>query len=120
MPRRRLPIPNAGFAPLPSGAGRSYCAESSGERPRLLTAGVGHRGPDSARSLSSMSNTKSAKNDQPAEHPRPRSHPDRDKWIAEAAYYRAEKRGFATGYALEDWLAAEALVDFELARTAPK
>jgi Protein of unknown function (DUF2934) len=40
---------------------------------------------------------------------------DREKRIAEAAYYRAEKRGFAPGYALEDWLAAEALVDFELA-----
>jgi hypothetical protein len=38
----------------------------------------------------------------------------REKRIAEAAYYRAEKRGFAPGYALEDWLAAEALVDFEL------
>jgi hypothetical protein len=40
---------------------------------------------------------------------------DRERRIAEAAYYRAEKRGFASGYALEDWLAAEALVDFELA-----
>jgi Protein of unknown function (DUF2934) len=40
---------------------------------------------------------------------------DREKRIAEAAYYRAEKRGFAPGYALEDWLAAEALVEFELA-----
>ncbi|MFN3920245.1 MAG: sterol desaturase family protein [Methylohalobius sp.] len=27
--------------------------------------------------------------------------------IAEAAYYRAEKRGFAPGFELEDWLAAE-------------
>ncbi len=31
--------------------------------------------------------------------------------IAEAAYYRAEARGFATGYELEDWLEAEAEVD---------
>lgn len=28
--------------------------------------------------------------------------------IAEAAYYRAEKRGFEPGYDLDDWLAAEA------------
>jgi hypothetical protein len=41
---------------------------------------------------------------------------DRERWIAEAAYYRAEKRGFAVGYALEDWVVAEALIDFELAR----
>lgn len=27
--------------------------------------------------------------------------------IAEAAYYRAEKRGFVAGYSLEDWLVAE-------------
>jgi hypothetical protein len=28
--------------------------------------------------------------------------------IAEAAYYRAEKRGFTEGYSLDDWLVAEA------------
>jgi hypothetical protein len=31
--------------------------------------------------------------------------------IAEAAYLRAEKRGFAPGHEDEDWLAAEAEVD---------
>jgi hypothetical protein len=30
--------------------------------------------------------------------------------IAEAAYYRAEKRGFAPGYDMDDWLDAEAEV----------
>jgi hypothetical protein len=28
--------------------------------------------------------------------------------IAEAAYYRAQRRGFEPGYEIEDWLAAEA------------
>lgn len=28
-------------------------------------------------------------------------------WIAEAAYFRAEKRGFAPGNELDDWLEAE-------------
>jgi hypothetical protein len=41
---------------------------------------------------------------------------ERDRWVAEAAYYRAEKRGFMPGYALEDWLAAEVLIAFEIAR----
>jgi hypothetical protein len=41
---------------------------------------------------------------------------ERDRWVAEAAYYRAEKRGFMPGFALEDWLAAEVLIAFELAR----
>ncbi len=31
--------------------------------------------------------------------------------IAESAYLRAERRGFAPGYEVEDWLAAEAEVD---------
>lgn len=30
------------------------------------------------------------------------------RWIAEAAYYRAEKRGFMPGMETEDWIAAEA------------
>jgi len=30
------------------------------------------------------------------------------RWIAEAAYYRAERRGFEPGYEIDDWLAAEA------------
>ncbi len=32
----------------------------------------------------------------------------RQRMTAEAAYYRAQKRGFARGCELEDWLAAEA------------
>lgn len=36
---------------------------------------------------------------------------DRLRMIAEAAYYRAELRGFAPGRELEDWLAAEIEVE---------
>ncbi len=39
--------------------------------------------------------------------------------IAEAAYLRAERRGFATGNEEEDWLAAEAEVDALLRAGAP-
>jgi hypothetical protein len=35
--------------------------------------------------------------------------------IAKAAYFRAERRGFRPGHELEDWLAAEAEVDQQLA-----
>jgi hypothetical protein len=34
--------------------------------------------------------------------------------IAQAAYYRAERRGFEPGYEAEDWLAAESEVDAAL------
>ena len=33
-----------------------------------------------------------------------------DALIAEAAYFLAQQRGFEPGYALEDWLAAEARI----------
>ena len=36
---------------------------------------------------------------------------DRRAMIAEAAYLRAERRGFASGHETEDWLAAEVEVD---------
>ncbi|WP_294994647.1 DUF2934 domain-containing protein [Sulfuritalea sp.] len=37
-----------------------------------------------------------------------------DQMIAEAAYYRAEQRGFAAGQKMADWLLAEADVEREL------
>jgi len=36
---------------------------------------------------------------------------ERYRMIAEAAYFRAEARGFQGGDPLEDWLAAEAEID---------
>jgi len=38
--------------------------------------------------------------------------------IAEAAYFRAERRNFAPGHETEDWLAAEAEVDAKLLKSA--
>lgn len=38
--------------------------------------------------------------------------------ISEAAYYRAQARGFAPGYELEDWIAAEKEVKQRVGRTA--
>ena len=43
--------------------------------------------------------------------------PEKRNWmIAEAAYYIAERRGFAEGSPLQDWLAAEAQVDAILSK----
>jgi hypothetical protein len=36
---------------------------------------------------------------------------ERERWIAIAAYHRAEQRGFTPGYELQDWLEAESEVD---------
>jgi hypothetical protein len=45
----------------------------------------------------------------------PRLFEDRRALIARAAYLKAERRGFAPGHELEDWLAAENEVDQRLA-----
>jgi hypothetical protein len=37
--------------------------------------------------------------------------------VAAEAYFRAERRGFAAGNELEDWVAAERAVDSRLAQT---
>ena len=39
----------------------------------------------------------------------------REARIAEAAYWRAERRGFTAGQELDDWLAAEREVDEDIA-----
>lgn len=39
---------------------------------------------------------------------------DRAELVRMAAYFRAERRGFAPGYEIEDWLAAEAEVAAKL------
>jgi len=35
---------------------------------------------------------------------------ERERLVAQAAYFRAEKRGFAPGCELQDWIEAEAEV----------
>jgi hypothetical protein len=45
---------------------------------------------------------------------------ERRDMIARAAYFRAEKRQFAPGHEVEDWVAAEADVDRELAVRGPR
>jgi hypothetical protein len=40
--------------------------------------------------------------------------PTRHELIAQAAYFRAQHRGFEPGHECEDWLAAEAEVDVAL------
>ena len=47
--------------------------------------------------------------------PVPKRTEDRRSMIEKAAYYRAERRNFAPGHEVQDWLAAEKEVDQLLA-----
>jgi len=51
-------------------------------------------------------------------NPAPRS-AELERLIAEAAYYRAERRGFAPGQEVDDWLAAEKEVMERVAAPGP-
>ncbi|NLT33646.1 MAG: DUF2934 domain-containing protein [Acidobacteria bacterium] len=53
--------------------------------------------------------------------PPPAGITDKERYllISEAAYYRAEQRGFAPGHELQDWLDAETEVERMLAETYP-
>ena len=53
-------------------------------------------------------------------HEKARAGEDRYRLIAEAAYFRAESRGFVPGSELQDWLAAEIEVDELLAESHPR
>jgi len=53
-------------------------------------------------------------------HDKARTGEDRYRLIAEAAYFRAERRGFVPGSELQDWLAAEIEVDELLAESHPR
>ncbi|MCA1973690.1 MAG: DUF2934 domain-containing protein [Caenispirillum sp.] len=44
---------------------------------------------------------------------------ERQRLIAEAAYFKAERRGFAAGGELADWIEAEAEIDALLGGAAP-
>jgi hypothetical protein len=44
----------------------------------------------------------------------------RREMIAQAAYFRAKRRGFAPGHELEDWLIAKSEVDAELTIGVPQ
>ena len=57
-----------------------------------------------------------AKSGQPARGKSKASAPGTERYwlIAQAAYFRAEKRGFAPGRELQDWLEAEAEIEQRL------
>jgi hypothetical protein len=59
------------------------------------------------------------KNEQPLEKTNPGSAlkpENRHRMVAEAAYYKAEKRGFRAGNPEKDWVEAEAEVESSLAK----
>jgi hypothetical protein len=44
---------------------------------------------------------------------------EKHQLVAEAAYFRAERRNFSPGCELEDWLGAEAEIEMRLSKICP-
>jgi hypothetical protein len=70
--------------------------------------------PSAARTPRKSSSTKPTRKTAPALSAGLIDPEHRRALIAEAAYFRAERRGFEPGHEAEDWLAAEAEVDTAL------
>jgi hypothetical protein len=71
--------------------------------------------PKSVLPSTSVARAPAAKPQAKQRAPEPQSAPvlnveERDRLIAQAAYFRAEKRGFVPGCELQDWVEAEAEV----------
>ena len=79
------------------------------------TTGNPHAGPDVGEPQLHVPSFLMANPPAMASPPDPVHQKARQELIAEAAYLRAASRGFAPGHDLDDWLAAEKMVDACLA-----
>lgn len=81
--------------------------QETNSRKQLHPKGVGQRIGEMAKSIRQAGSSFKTGRSSPA-------HIDTSElynWIAVAAYYRAEKRGFAPGGELQDWIEAEAEIE---------
>jgi hypothetical protein len=76
--------PRAAAAPKPAARKKAATRKTPARKPAGVQAGAALAAPSTA---------------------------EREEMVRTAAYFRAERRGFAPGYEWEDWLAAEAEVD---------
>ncbi len=75
-------------------------------RKQLHPKGVGQRIGEMAKSIRQASSSKTSRSGAAKIDPS-----ELYNWIAVAAYYRAEKRGFAPGGEMQDWIEAEAEIE---------
>jgi len=69
-----------------------------------------------SRQATSVSAAKAARRGGAGARHNPVSAEERERMIAAAAYYRAERRSFAPDHELEDWYAAETEIDRQIGR----
>ena len=78
---------------------------------KVATAAKTSKAADAGKPAATKTGAGATKKASPAKvvaRPAAPSVEERQRWIAIAAYHRAEQRGFTPGYELQDWLEAEA------------
>lgn len=109
--------PAASKAATSKPTSKAVAAESVATKPgkAMATAKAVGKAPIAAKSATAKPADEAKKKASPAKKlvkkPSAPSQEERMRWIATAAYHRAEKRGFAPGYEVQDWLDAEAEID---------
>lgn len=111
-PRTRKPRKaSAKQAPAPKKTGRKTSRKTA---PKKKAAGARKVAPRKTAPRA----PKKATSAEPVSGPRTIPAEERHRMIAEAAYFRAERRGFAPGDPELDWRLAEAEIDAKLLREA--
>jgi hypothetical protein len=95
--------------------GQGHFIHSTASEVRIMADIIGTNVSRSPATGAASPTRPSRKSGAAAPHPAAFAGEDRYRMIAEAAYYRAEQRGFTPGSELDDWLAAEIEVDALLA-----
>jgi len=92
-------------------------AKTTRNKARAKAAPSKERVPAAAKKKAASTVKVEIKEAEPKRRPvEPIDDEQRRRMIAEAAYYRAERRGFVGGSSVDDWIAAEIEVDARLAR----
>jgi hypothetical protein len=110
--------------PPDTGTSKPSSAKARRAAPRPQSIDVAERGAAPLTQAAPRSAAASRSRRRLAAAPDPAVQPPEDDarraLIAQAAYFRAERRGFAAGHEERDWLEAEAEVDAMLASAAPR
>jgi len=89
----------------------SRASASKSTPPKSALSKTGAAKQQTARKTATAKTTVSKRKPAAAKKGNGRSRDARQIMIAEAAYYRSERRGFLCGYETEDWLQAELEID---------
>lgn len=114
-PKKAATAPAKAPAAVAAVAEASKPKKAAGTAPAKTAAKAVSNAPAAAKATTAkpagLAKKKAPAGNKLVDKPAAPSAEERQRWIATAAYHRAEKRGFATGYEVQDWFDAVAEID---------